>query len=303
MRSLQAVGKEILLDTPKSVYIFLGEEYGIKERYMNHLANYYGDVKEVENVQQFLNSMTTKRLVPLKPSLYVCRYDNSYVDSLDNSSSKKLDTAHIPGTFVMLYESSKQYSKIDKYLSDYCCMIESVDRKYIKKYLQDEFRLPDMLIEYAADIANNYGQARMICRSMMYGDVRELSSMTLKEFSEFFGIDKSPVEELFKLKIYSRNYKALLQLLDNFDGDFNNLYYLILSTLLELEKVISQNNKTSEIYKYAKFWKLEDIYNLFNHTYRELIRSRKISVDLRCSIMYIFSLLAYSTVPSVESVM
>ena len=142
----------------------------------------------------------------------------------------------------------------------------------------------------------------MICRSMMYGDVRELSSMTLKEFSEFFGIDKSPVEELFKLKIYSRNYKALLQLLDNFDGDFNNLYYLILSTLLELEKVISQNNKTSEIYKYVKFWKLEDIYNLFNHTYRELIRSRKISVDLRCSIMYIFSLLAYSTVPSVESV-
>lgn len=303
MRSVQEVGKEILTGSPKPVYILLGEEYGIKKRYIDILTAYYGNRKEIDSFDDLLKSMNVKHLIPLEPCLYVCRYDAAFLDSLDNNTASKINSTNIVGTAILLYESAKSYDKIDKYLSDYCCMIESVDSKFIRKYLSDEFRLPQQLIDFAVASSSNYGQARMVCTSMLHSNHSELCKMDFSELSKFFGLSRVPVEETFKTFICSRNSIALLQLLDTYEGDLNSLYYSILSTLLELEKTISQNNPSSKLYKYIKSWKLEDIYNLFNHTYLELIRSRKIGVDLKLSLMYLFSLIMYSNIPSVESVM
>ena len=42
MRNIQDVGTEILQNTPKKFYIFVGEEYGIKMKYIEILSKHFG---------------------------------------------------------------------------------------------------------------------------------------------------------------------------------------------------------------------------------------------------------------------
>ena len=51
---------------------------------------------------------------------------------------------------------------------------------------------------------------------------------------------------------------------------------------------------------YAKFWTLEDVYNMFMITYDELKKSRTISTDKYSSAVYLISLLQLQKIPSLE---
>ena len=46
MISIQDLGLSIMSDTPKSLYIIGGQEYGIKEKYIDQLTKLYGKKEE-----------------------------------------------------------------------------------------------------------------------------------------------------------------------------------------------------------------------------------------------------------------
>lgn len=302
MRTIQEVGSEILNNQPKSFYVFGGSEYGIKKKYLSMLKNHYeGRAVEINSMTEMVSMMSTKHIIPLQPSLYICRYDEAFINMLTEVVAAKIKALKIVGTVVCLYENEKHIAKIDKYLPDYVVRIDDVNIQFKIKYLHSDFpHLPDRLINLAAQSAANYGDAQNMCACMTVVAPEELFSLSDKELAKLFGKSEDSTEDAIKQGIASRNFTHLIKLLDIYP-DLDNLYYTILATMIELDKVTTNSYVTSPLREYAKRWTKEDIYNMFMNTYSELMKSRTYNVDIENSLIYLFSLLKFQVVPDVDA--
>lgn len=303
MRTIQEVGVEILEHSPKSFYIFGGTEYGIKCRYLSILKEHYnGSALEGCTMSDIISSMSTKHFIPLQPQLYIVRYDEEFVSKLDEALARKVKSLNIIGTVVCIYESDRHITKLNKYLSDYIVCIDNVSTTFKQKYLYSEFtELPSKLIQLAATYAANYQEARNICVCMLASSPEKLLALSDDQIIRLFGKAATVSESQIKVGIASKNFTYLIKLLEGYE-DVAAVYYTILSTMLELEKVLTTKYAQSDLKEYAKRWTLEDIYNMFMHTYNMLIKSRSSSFSnsIENSLVYLCSLLKFDKIPSVE---
>jgi ABC-type antimicrobial peptide transport system ATPase subunit len=105
MLSIQEAGQQILRGNPGKFYIFVGQEFGIKTKYLESLVNHYnGEYVEIESVNDVLSMMRTKHLIPLTPKLYIARYDEDFIQSISDSTFKNIESTKIIGTIVCIYE-------------------------------------------------------------------------------------------------------------------------------------------------------------------------------------------------------
>lgn len=301
MRSIQDVGLEILQGNPKHFYVFVGSEYGIKCRYLDILRNHYKEYVEFQKVSDILSIMRTKQLIPLKPTLYVVRYDEEFLSGLNSSTQDYIKSTKIVGTIVCLYEDSKHATKVDKFLSDYTVYINSVSRQFVEKYLQTDFpNLPKRFISLSATGSNNYGQAKQMCLAMSNADIKELEHLSDEAVLKIFGYVEQSVESEIRKGVASRNFVYLTDVIDRYDGDIDSILYAVLSTMVELDKIFGNKYADSDIREYVKQWTRADIYYMFCHGYNELKKLRSISVDGKNRIIYLFSLLQFERIPAME---
>lgn len=302
MLSIQEVGTEILTNNPKNFYIFIGSEYGIKDRYLDILKSHYGEFIESETVSNVLNLMRTKRIIPLKPTLYIVRYDESFISSLSESTSKEISNTNIVGTIVCIYESSKHASKLSKYLPNYSVSLDSISPTFIQKYLQSEFSgLPDRFINIAVSSSANYGQAKLMCRCMKLVDVNKLYRLTDEEIASLFGRSSTSSDDNIRAGVAARNFNYLIDALKNYEGESDAILYCILSTMLELDKLLDNNRTQSDLRKYINLWTREDIYHMFMNTFKELENMRSLSIaDTDNCVIYLFALLLFPQIPAPE---
>ncbi len=303
MRKLLDVGMEILGKNPSKMYVFLGTEYGIKMRYASIISSCFENrCIEYDSFSSLEAFLSTKHIVPVKPSLFIVRYDEKFASSLDESVSRRIDKLKVPGCIVLIYQNSRYESKIDKYLGKYSVEISSVSPDVMKMYLSKEFdSVPISLINQVASNCFDYGQARNMCCCLSRLDKQELDTIDSSTLLDMFGKSLKSTESQIKLGIASRNFKYLVSALDNYDGEVDKLMYTLLSTLLELEKIKCSKYSDSSLREYAEFWSLADIYNMFCHTYEELKKTRSYSnADYKDHLIYLFGLLQYSSIPSLE---
>ncbi len=304
MRTIQDVGTEILSNNPKSLYIFGGTEYGIKRKYITLLKEHYNNqLVEVSSMKELINLMSTKHFIPLQPKLYVVRYDEEFVNTLSESVARKIASLNIIGTIVCIYEADKHITKIDKYLSDYIVRMDEVSTNFKIKYLHSDFpNLPDKLINLAAKYGDNYRDAQKICECMSVIPPEDLFALSDANIMKLFGKSDEASEDLLKVGIASRNFYYLNSLLDQY-SDVDSIFYTILSTMLELEKLMSNNYAQSDLKEYVKRWTLADIYNMFMQTYEALKKTRSYSAscDSKYLILYLFSLLKFQHIPDIVS--
>ena len=301
MRTIQEVGSEILNNQPKPFYIFGGTEYGIKKKYLSMLAAHYNNrVVEIGSMAEIISTMSTKHIIPLEPSLYICRYDDAFVSTLSEVVANKIQSLKIIGTVVCLYENEKQVAKLDKYLPNYIVRIDDVNVQFKIKYLHGDFpNLPDRLIDLAAEVGKDYNDAQNMCACMSSVTPEELFALSDAQIATLFGKSEGSTEDAIKEGIASKNFSYLANLIKNY-SDVDNLYYTTLSTMLELDKITTNSYASSPLRAYAKRWTKQDIYNMFMNTYDELIKSRTYSVDIHNSLLYLFSLLKFQPILGVE---
>lgn len=304
MISIQELGLSILSDTPKQFYVLGGAEYGIKDKYVDKLTQLYkGEKYEYPDVMSVINMMNTRHLIPLKPSLYVVRYDESFVSALNEALAAKIKSTKICGTLVCIYSDSKHLTKIDKFLPDCTGQIDSVNPKFIEKYLKQDFpKLKDRSIKLAVKCASNYGHARTICKSLSNANESELAKMSDSALEHLFGCSNEAADAEIRLGIAARNFKFLCKSLNTYEGDKDSLYYVILQTMIDMEKLLTSKYFDTDIKEYKKIWKLQDVYYMFMHTYEALANSRSsdVSVSTESSLIYLFSLLTFKDIPSME---
>lgn len=303
MLSIQDVGKQILLGSPLKFYVMVGLEYGIKERYLQILKDHYGGrLTEAISVIDLLNMMKTKHIIPLQPTLYVVRYDDAFISSINQSTQSLIASTNIIGTIVCIYEQSKHSAKCIKYLPDYTVSIDAINSQFVRKYLHSDFpTLPDRFINLAESISSNYGHAKNICRSMSAISVDLLYSESDMEISKLFGYADTSSDSALRKGIAARNFKYLLDVIDKYPDDSDNVLYAILSTMIELDKILDNKYAQSDIRKYASRWTRPDIYYMFMNTYRELERSRSMSnYNTYNGVIYLIALLAFPNIPAPE---
>ena len=302
MISIQDLGLSILSDTPKKLYIIGGSEYGVKDKYIEKLRTLYGDYAEYPDMESIISLFSVRHLVPLKPKLYVVRYDEQFVSSINASLASKINSLKIIGTVVCFYSDTKQIEKLDKFLPEHVSVVENVNPQFIEKYLHSDFpKLDDRSIHVATLSSSNYGHARNICKSMSFASPEQLAKMTDVQLATLFGCNQVVAEEEFKKYIAARNFPMLVKLLDSFEGDFDALLYTVLQTMIDLEKIISSKYSDSNLKEFARYWTVQDIYYMFMNTYEEIMKLRSnTSADAKNSLIYLFGLLPFKQIPSVE---
>lgn len=302
MVSIQDIGVEILNKTPKQLYVFGGTEYGIKDKYINILKDHFGQLTEVTTGSSLVDMLSKKHIIPLKPSVYVVRYDETFISELNEALATKVQKLKFSGTIVFLYELPKHINKMDKYFPNSTVLIDSVGPTFIAKYLHTEFpSLPDRLINLAVNHGDNYNMSRNMCRCMTHVPVESLYALTDEQVAALFGCTDASTEAQVKRGIAYRNFDYLLNALENYDEDIDRIMYAILQTLIELDKVLHNSRTNSDLKDCAKYWTREDVYYMFVHTYQELKQSRSVSsYNMKDRLIYLFSLLRFKPIPSFE---
>ncbi len=289
-------------DSPRPFYVVGGSEYGIKDKYISLLTDFYKKKEEYPSVSSLVDFLSVKHIIPVQPCLYVVRYDETFVSKISQELVRKIKSLKFKGSIFCVYDDPKHIAKIDKYMPDDTCVIEAVNIKYINKYLHSDFpSLDDRSIKIASECASSYGHARTICRSMSYADPTLLANMSKNATVKLFGCSDVSKETDIQKAIAARNFNAAIRLLDMYEDNLDNLIYSVLQTMIELEKVLTSRYASSDLRDYAKIWKIEDIYNMFMNGYQELEKLRSnTSTDIKSSLVYLFGLLTFKDIPSVE---
>lgn len=302
MITIQEAGTTIMSDSPKQFYVLGGSEYGIKDKYIDILTKLYGKKEEYPSVSTIVDFLSVKHLIPLPAALYVVRYDESFVSSISAQLVQKIKSIKFKGTILCIYTDPKHVTKIDKFLPDCTCVIEPVNIKFIEKYLHSDFpHLDDRSIKIATQCSTSYGHARTICKSMIHADPGMLARMSDSDLARLFGCNDTSCEADIQKAIAARNFPAGCKLIDKYEGDLNNIVYTMLQTMIDMEKILTSKYSDSPLKDYSKLWKLEDVYHFFMNAYRELDKLRSnTSTDIKSSLIYLFGLLTFKDVPSVE---
>lgn len=298
MLTIQTVGKQILSGNPEKFYVFVGTEYGIKHKYLSILKQHYNDYTESESAKDLISFFSKKRLIPLQPKLYIVRYDDDFISSLSDNTSGIIQKLAIVGTIVCIYESDKDTSKLAKYLPDNTVSIDPVNPAYVVNYLSKDF--PDLdanIIRSVVQMKHDYGSSYQVCASMSYADKNMASACDLATLSNTFGISDTSSDQEFKYGIAARNFNYCVNYIDRMSGSLDSLLYAMLSTMLEMEKLISNLKQNSPFKKYISCWQPSDVYNFFMAVYSELVMSRSSSYyNVYDGLVYLLSLLQTSPI-------
>lgn len=289
-------------DSPKPFYVIGGSEYGVKDKYIDTLTKLYGNKEEYPSVVDVVNFLSVKHLIPVPPALYVVRYDESFVSSINAAMVQKIKSLKFKGTILCIYNDPKHVSKLDKFLPDCTGLVEVVNEKFIEKYLHQDFpHLDDRSIKVATKYASSYGHARTICKSMVHADPTLLAKMSESDLAKLFGCGNASAEVDLQKAVAARNFVAAVQLLDKYEDNLDSLVYTILQTMIEMEKILTSKYSDSPLKDYAKVWKLEDVYHMFMNGYVELDKLRSnTSTDIKSSLIYLFGLMTFKDIPGVE---
>ena len=300
MLSIQDVGLSIMSDTPKKLYFLGGAEYGIKEKYIEILESKVGPRMEYSGILELISFMSKKHLMPLAPQVYVIRYDKVFISKLTKEVADTLMKLKIIGTVVAIYDDDAAINKLDKFFPGSTAMINAVDSKHIAKYIKSDFPdLDDTMIYNISKNAVDYYQAKNIARCL--NCIRGEINLSEKNICSLFGLTDAATMEAIQIAIASRNYVEFVHLVDNFEGDLNQIIYLFMNTMTEFDKLLDNKYANSPVKKYADKWTRPDIYYMFNHAYRALdsIRSGS-TANIQDILLYLGALMKFQNIPDLE---
>lgn len=304
MLTIQELGLSIMGDSPKNFYILGGSEFGIKEKYIDILVSKVGLRIEHSNVVELVASMEKKQLIPIPPSVYVIRYDKTFLTKLSEKNSdlaSRINKCKINGCIVLIYESESDINKCDKYFPQNTAIINHIDVKFVVKYLKTDFpELKDEYCNIAAKVSSDYYQAKNIARCLY--SIQDKCTLTEGQVKYLFGLDTTYKDTDVMMAVANRDFASLIYMSEHFDGDVQNIFYTILRTMIELDKCLDNKYTQSPLQKASKLWTRYDVYWMFNHTYNALKQLRSgYTADSDVYIVYLAALLKFKPIPTLQA--
>lgn len=292
MISIQDGAKQIYSDNPNSVYFLTGPEYGVKLQYIQVLAlKFNNQIEEYPSLSQLIDNLSTKSLIPRVPKVYIVRYDKEFV-AKPNLNILKLK---VPGVIVGLYQDDSDEAKLDKNFPNNVLRINYLTPQIAFKHLCNEFQdIPEILIKDAIEIGSDFYSSRLICLAMRHIPNSELHNISKVQLQSLFGHQSTYDTQKFKISIASRNFKLAIKEIEFYEGDKSLLIYDILSTFLEIAKVLEKSYSDSFVKPYVNSWNHNSLQMMYDITYEQLDLLRNYSnYSAYDSLVYICSLLQF----------
>jgi len=302
MLTIQTAGQQILNNNPGKFYVFCGLEYGVKDRYLTAIKSHYNGVyTEYSNFKDVRDLMQVKSIIPLKPQLYIIRYDDEFLNSLKDRTASDINKLNIIGTVVIIYQDTKSLTKCDKFLPDYTISFNLVASHYLIKYLVNDY--PDLdknLVNLAIKSRIDYKGAQILSSLFNMIPKSDLSIYDDSQIASLFYCSNESLEDNIKIGFASRNFHYLIQVIDDYPGDLDFILYMMLNTLVELDKLKVKNYIESPLKPYLNVWTKQDIYNMYMIIYQTIEDLRSITTDTYARLVYVLGILQYNPIPILE---
>ena len=292
MITIQDGVRQIYSDNPKSVYFFTGPEYGVKLQYIQVLADKCGNqIEEYNSISQVIETFNKKSLIPRPNKVYIVRYDKEFISKISLDVLK----IKIPGYLVCLYQDDSDEAKLDKAFPDNVLRVNYLTPAISLKHLSKEFdNLPEMLIKSIIGLSSDFYSAKIMCQAASYLPKDVMHNISKSELEALFGYEIKHNTETFKVAIASRDFKVAIQEIEAYEGDLSLLIYDMLSTFLEISKVLEKSYSDSFVKPYINKWSSKSVVSMFNIAYEQLDMLRNYSTySPYVSLMYICSLLQF----------
>jgi len=304
MLNIKEAGQQILRNNPGKFYIFGGPEYGVKCKYIDSLKNHYGGrVTEVDSFQSINDLMSVRHIIPLESQVYIIRYDEAFLSSLKETTLTTIKRLKIIGTVVMIYHDNKALTKCDKFLSEYTISFDTVAATYVRNYLKQDYpELNDKLLDFALKSRPGYKGAQILAGLLSHIPDSMLQNCYDDLLQSSFFVEQSSAEEHIKIGLASKNFKYLIQVLEIYSGDIENLLYTLLNSLVELDRLLVKKYSESSLRPYVSYWTKQDIHNMYMIVFNSLENLRTISSDVESQLVYLFGILQYKEIPSLNMI-
>ena len=303
MLSIQDLGLSIMGDSPKNLYILGGCEFGIKEKYIDILCSKIGPRVEMSSFLKLIDMMSVNHIIPLQPKVYVIRYDKEFLSKINDKVLALYKKCKIVGAAILIYEVHTEVTKLDKYFPDNTCEVDNVSPKFIKKYILQEF--PDINNHYVDTVlkySSDYYNVRNVCRALYC--IQDKYSLSESDIISNFALSNAFSDNDIQLAIANRDYRSLIYMIDNYSGNTQNILYLILKTMIELDKISENKYSDSPLKSAIKKWDRYSIYNMFNITYHTLVQMRKgYTINTENEISNVLFMLTFKNIPTLEDVL
>lgn len=154
--TISDVKKQIQEHAVDSLYLFVGEEIGIMNIYIDMISNEFETVINTASITSIYRTLTGKSLFNTgKNILYIIREDPAFLsnESYWNDIIPILKLKNI--TIIFKYREISKSHKIYKALGNNIVIFEKLSSNVLRKYIQDVIDVPVAYCDYLIDVCDH----------------------------------------------------------------------------------------------------------------------------------------------------
>lgn len=162
---LQEFKSQVMSGTLKSVYVFVGEEIGIINAYLQQISKQKAlDIMRKDTVREAMAEADSKGFFASEPKIYVVRGDKDF-----QKEEKVWDSIQLDGSMlILLYDKIDSRLKFGKHFKDVTVEFEKLDRTILARYIQKKVDMSTKYAEYLAEICgDSYDVCMLECDKIL----------------------------------------------------------------------------------------------------------------------------------------
>lgn len=199
MKKLEDLKQDLIDGRLRKLYVFYGEDYGIRKHYINKIASFFPNKpKYIDNYMAVKLSSSSRSLFGPTKELVVI-YDDEEFANLPTKNIQKFINSLKVYTAIFVYEEALEHSNLFKEFDEYVTYFPLVQDNIGKEFVSSELKLN---IQETEDLAHN-------C-SNDYNSIL-LESDKIKEYAHFKGVSEQVAYEALEVK------NQLLEKVDTFN--------------------------------------------------------------------------------------
>lgn len=291
MLSILDIAKDIQSGSLRKCYFFTGPDYGVKLQYLNTFATMCdNNVQELDSFESVQNLLSRRTLIPRPKTEYIVRYSQ-----LSDIKSCNLSSLKFFGTIVCIEDSDDLESKISKLYPENTVRFNHLTPTTCFKHLSSNYsKLPTRLVECISRWDVDYLDACNMCEALSALDTNMLSTMNELDIKKLFDYNNSYASQRLKSAVLARDFKYAIRQVDLFDEDVSFLFYDILSSYLDIIKVLEKPSYSSYAKQYSNRWTLSSAKYMYRITFDQLNKIRMYpNYDPKDALIYVLALLQF----------
>lgn len=187
--TISDVKRQIQENAIGNLYVFVGEEIGIMNIYIDMIADEFENVVNTASITSIYKTLTSKSLFNTgQNTLYIIREDSAFLSNEKywDSIIPILESRNI--TIIFKYEEISKSNKIYRALEDRIVIFDRLSPNILKKYIQDVVDIPVAYCEYLIDVCGR-DYSRIMLEVDKIINLSEIAGIKHKEALETINAD------------------------------------------------------------------------------------------------------------------